>query len=167
MYHNNIVTNKDGQIQTLRDQIQHLSGSESREEWFRSADKLADQRADAIKLQITSEARTQLSDVESQAKLEVDRLRDHLNRVETTASNLQNELSEARKESHGMLAACPSIWPLGTAREKRRTKRGRHYLRPGRLSPLRRLGTRSQNSRGALAIGSDTTGMRHRRSLTN
>ena len=41
MHHNNIVTNKDGQIQTLRDQIQHLSGSESREEWFRSAEKLA------------------------------------------------------------------------------------------------------------------------------
>ena len=37
MYHHNIVTNKDGQIQTLRDQIKHLSGSESREEWFRSA----------------------------------------------------------------------------------------------------------------------------------
>ena len=43
MYHNNIVTNKDGQIQTLRNQIQHLSGSES------------------TKLQVTSEARTQLS----------------------------------------------------------------------------------------------------------
>ena len=31
MYHNNKVTDKDGQIQALRDQTQHLSGSESRE----------------------------------------------------------------------------------------------------------------------------------------
>ena len=86
MYHNQIVTNKDGQIETLRDQIQHLSGSESREEWFRSAEK----------------ARTQLSDVESRTKLEVDRLRDHLNREEMAASNLKNELSEARQESHSV-----------------------------------------------------------------
>ena len=46
MYHNNIVPNKDGQTQTLRDQIRRLSGSESREEWF-PAEKLADQRAEA------------------------------------------------------------------------------------------------------------------------
>ena len=76
--------------------------SEPKEEWLLSAEKLADQRAEAIKLQITSEARTQLSDVENRAKLEVDRLRDHLNQEETTASNLKSELSEARKESHGM-----------------------------------------------------------------
>ena len=35
-YHNHIVSNKDGQIQTLRDQMQHLSGSESREDCSRS-----------------------------------------------------------------------------------------------------------------------------------
>ena len=116
MYHNNIVTNKDGQLQTLRGQIQHLSGSELREEWLRSAEKLADQRAEAIKLQITSEARTQPSDVENRAKLEVDRLRDHLNREETTASNLKSELYEAR-------AACRSLpkWRRNKLNRRRRT----------------------------------------------
>ena len=79
-----------------------MSGNESREEWFRSAEKLAGQRAEAIKLQIASEARTQLNDVESRGKLEVDRVRDHLNREEVAASNLKNELSEARKEGHVM-----------------------------------------------------------------
>ena len=89
MYHNNIVANKGGQIQTLRDQTQHLSRSESREEWLRSAEKLADQRAEAMKLQVTSEARMQPSDVENKA------------REETAAANLRSELSEARKEGHG------------------------------------------------------------------
>ena len=102
MYHNNTVTNEDGQIQTLRDQIQHLSGSESREEWFRSAERLADQKAEAMKLQFTSEARMQLNDVEAKAKLELDRLRSHLSREETAASTLRSGLSEARKGSHGV-----------------------------------------------------------------
>ena len=90
MYHYNIVTNKDGEAQTLRDQMQ-------------TEGRIAPIcRKATIKLQITSEARTQLSDVENRAKLEVDRLRDHLNREETTASSLQSALSEARKESHGV-----------------------------------------------------------------
>ena len=92
MYNSNIVTNKDGQIQTLRDQIQHLS--------FRSAEKLADQKVEAMKLQVTSEARMQLSAVENKARLEVDQLRSHLNREETAASNLRSECFRSqRRES--------------------------------------------------------------------
>ena len=158
MYHNNIVTNKDGQIQTLRDQTQHLSGSESREEWFRSTEKLAAQKAEAMKLQITGEARMQLSDVENKARLEIDRLRSHANREETEASNLLSEAGLYRNSKEAELIKKNVKWVESMAQ---------YSIKAQKAEPIAQTRGEELEPCVALVTDSETTGTRYRMNLTN
>lgn len=65
--------------------MQQLSETQSKEEWMKSAEKLADQRADDVRLQIASEAMMKLND-ESRAQLETERLTGQLSNEEAAAS---------------------------------------------------------------------------------
>ena len=50
LYRTNVMSNRDGQIQALRSQMQQFPESESKEEWVKSAKALAEQEASVYRL---------------------------------------------------------------------------------------------------------------------
>ena len=90
------MSNKDGQIQTLRAQVQHLSEAGSKEDWVKSARTLAEQEVNAVRIQVTSVAQMELNDWESRAKLQADQLKDQLSQERTAAVILKSKAGGSR-----------------------------------------------------------------------
>ena len=89
LYHNNIVTNKDGQIQTMRDQTNTCPEANQEKNGF---DLLRNWpiRAEAVKVQASCEARRKVNDVENKAKLEVGHLSSHLSLEKIAARGVRS-----------------------------------------------------------------------------